>query len=72
MLSKLADALGVTTDFLMGGSVDDKAQIVIDDKQLLSQFQDIAKLPNDKKAIVKELIDAFLFKNKIQQQLAAG
>ena len=69
--SRAMSTLGVTTDFLMGGSVDDKAQTVIDDKQLLLQFQDIAKLPNDKKAIVKELIDAFLFKNKIQQQLAS-
>lgn len=70
MLTKLADALNVTTDFLMGGNVDDKAQTVISDKELLAQFQDVAKLPDDKKTIVKELIDAFLFKSKIQQQLA--
>ena len=71
ILSRIADSLDVTTDYLMGGSLDDKAKEIILDKELLSQFQDIEKLPDDKKTIIKELIDAFLFKAKIKQQLAS-
>jgi hypothetical protein len=54
----------------MDGSVNDKAQSTISDKELLSQFQRVEKLPNEKKAVVKELIDAFLLKTDLQQKLA--
>jgi transcriptional regulator with XRE-family HTH domain len=70
VLSKLANALDVTTDYLMDGSTDDKAQSTISDKELLSQFQRVEKLPSEKKAVVKELIDAFLLKTDLQQKLA--
>ena len=69
MLTKLADVLGVTTDFLISGSVNDMAQTTISDKELLMQFQEIEKLPNDRKYIIKELIDAFIFKTKVKMQL---
>ena len=36
----------------------------------LSQFQKLEKLPNDKKLIVKELIEAFLLKTDLPQKLA--
>jgi transcriptional regulator with XRE-family HTH domain len=69
ILTKMANALEVTTDFLMSGTIDEAAQNVISDKELLTQFQDIAKLPNERKLIIKEVIDSFLFKSKVQQQL---
>ena len=59
ILSKLADALDVTTDYLMSGSQDEMAE-GISDKELMTQFKRIAKLPKEKKAIVKELLDAGL------------
>lgn len=70
VLAKLANALDVTADYLMDGSMDDKAQSTISDKELLSQFQRVEKLPREKKAVVKELIEAFLFKTDLQQKLA--
>lgn len=70
VLAKLANALDVTADYLMDGSMDDKAQSTISDKELLSQFQRLEKLPSEKKAVVKELIDAFLLKTDLQQKLA--
>lgn len=70
VMGKLASELGVTADYLMDGSMDDKAKEAISDKELLSQFQRVAKLSNDRKAIVKELIDAFLLKTDLQQKLA--
>lgn len=68
VLSKLADALDVTTDFLMSGSREDIAE-GIGDKELISKFKKIASLPADQKHIVTELIDAFLLKNDLQQKL---
>lgn len=70
ILQKIANALDVTTDYLMDGSVNDKALDNISDKELLSQFIRVEKLPNDKKAIIKELIEAFLLKSDLQQKLA--
>lgn len=71
VLSKLADALEVSSDFLMSGSADDIASDSISDKELLSQFKKVSSLPNDKKKLVKEFLDAFLFKQDVQQKLAS-
>ncbi len=68
VLTKLANELDVTADFLMDGSLDDKAHAAISDKELLSQFQRVASLSNEKKAIVKELLEAFLLKTDLQQK----
>jgi hypothetical protein len=40
------------------------------DKELLSHFQRVEKLPGEKKAVVKEIIDAFLLKTDFQKKLA--
>lgn len=59
-LRRLADALGTTTDFLMDGAAQDNARSRLTDKALLQRFQDIEKLPDTQKAVVMELMDAFL------------
>ena len=66
VLSKMAEALDITTDYLMSGSNDDKANNAIADKELLSQFKKVEALPNDKKSIFKEVIDALLIRNELQ------
>ncbi len=71
ILSKIANALNVTTDYLMSGSLNEQAVSMISDKELLSQFQRLEKLPNNKKDVIKEVIEAFLFKTNVQQQLAS-
>ena len=70
VLTKIANALGVTPDFLINGSNQEQAQASITDRELLSQFQRVELLPNDKKAIVKELLESFLLKYDIQQRMA--
>ena len=47
VLSKLADALDVTTDFLMSGSANEVAEGNISDKELLSLFKRVNTLSND-------------------------
>jgi len=70
VLSKLANALDTTTDYLMSGSSDELAQDSISDKELLSLFKRVNGLSADKKKTVKELLEAFVFKADIQQKLA--
>jgi transcriptional regulator with XRE-family HTH domain len=67
VLSKLADALNTTTDFLMHGSVQDKASSQINDNELLSLFRSVEKMNNEDKSVIKTVIDALVTKRQIQQ-----
>jgi len=58
-------------DFLMNGTIQKKAESTLSDNDLLNQFRKVEKLPDDKKRLVKEFLDAFLFKYNIQQQIAS-
>ena len=69
-LTKLANALNVSTEFLLNGTNEDFANEVLIDKELLNQFKSIEKFSEEKKHIVKELIDAFILKSNLQQQLS--
>lgn len=71
VLNRIAKALEVSPDFLMNGTIEDKAENSLDDNDLLNQFRKVEKLPDDKKRLVKEFLDAFLFKYNIQQQIAS-
>ena len=70
VLNRLAGALEVSPDFLMNGTMDDKAQNTISDQELLSQFKKIEQMPENRKRLLKEVIDAFLLKSDLQQKLA--
>ncbi len=71
VLSRLAEVLEVSVDFLMSGSVQEAANNSISDKELLQQFRQVEKLPPAKKRLIKEFLDAFLLKNELQQKLAS-
>ncbi|AXR66825.1 helix-turn-helix domain-containing protein [Leptospira mayottensis] len=66
-LQKLAEALGVSSDFLMGGNADDFAKAKFEDKDLLRMFQEIEKFPAEEKETIKKVLDAFLTKRKVQE-----
>ena len=70
ILNRIAKALDVTTDFFMNGFMHNKSEEAISDEELLSQFRKVEKLPADKKKLVKEFLDAFIFKADLQKQLA--
>ncbi|MCE5347844.1 MAG: helix-turn-helix domain-containing protein [Bacteroidales bacterium] len=67
ILSKIANVLGVSSDFLTNGSTEELAENTLSDKELLNQFKAIEKMPDNDKHIVKTLIDAFITKRKVQQ-----
>ena len=62
--------LEVSPDWLMNGTLHDKAKETIEDEELLTQFWKFEKLPVEKKKIVKELLEAFISKADLQKQLA--
>lgn len=70
ILTKLANQLDVTTDFLMNGTTGDMAAEKIQDKILINQFNRITELSEENKTVVSKLIDAFLFQQEMKQKLA--
>lgn len=49
--------------FLMIESVD-----AVNDEEFLLQFCKVEQMPSEKKQLVKELLDAFIFKSDLQRQ----
>ncbi|PVD53790.1 hypothetical protein DC498_04580 [Terrimonas sp.] len=71
ILNRIAKALDVTVDYLLNGTLQDKSADAINDEELLSQFRKIEQLPAEKKKLVKEFLDAFIFRSDLQKQLAS-
>lgn len=69
-LKRLADALGVSGDYLLEGAVEEAARARFADRELLQQFQEIEKLPDEDKVVVKRFLDAFLTKKQLQELAA--
>ncbi len=70
VLKKLANALSVSTDYLMNGTKIDMAEENIKDKKLINQFNRIAELGKEEQKIVTALIDAFVFQKEMKTRLA--
>ncbi len=66
VLKRLADVFGVSIDFLVNGSLEQKAESSLDDNELLKQFKEVEQMNEDDKSTIKKLIDAFITKRKIQ------
>jgi Predicted transcriptional regulators len=67
VLSKIANVLEVSSDYLMNGTSDDLANSSLTDKELLNQFKVIEKLPEQDRNVVKIFLDAFITKSKLKQ-----
>lgn len=70
VLNRIAQVLETSPDYLINGTLEDKASKSISDNELLIQFKKVEKLPIEKKRLIKEFLDAFLFKSNIQSQLS--
>ena len=71
-LHRLAEALGVSGDFLMEGSTEEVARLRFKDRDLLSKFQEVEKLPDADKELVLRFLEAFILKCRLQGMLKAG
>ena len=65
-LKALANALGVTADYIMDGATSDMASARLTDRELIQRFQDVERLPEEDKAVVKKLLDAFLAMHQLK------
>lgn len=63
---RLADALGVTSDYPLDGATHEAAKARFEDREMLKQFQEIEQLPDEDKNVVKKLLNAFLTKKQLQ------
>jgi transcriptional regulator with XRE-family HTH domain len=68
-LKKLAGALGVTTDYLFEGKIDEVAEERLEDHNMLRLFKEVEKLNDQDKIIIRELIEAFITKRNIQSMV---
>ena len=64
-LKRLAEALGVTTDYLIDGKANEVAKAKIEDKDLLNMFKEVDTFPEDEKSVIKKVLDAFITKRKL-------
>ncbi len=71
LLNRIANALEVSPDYIINGTIEDKAEGVISDLELLTQFKKVERFPDDKKKLVKEFLNAFILTTNLKQQLAS-
>jgi transcriptional regulator with XRE-family HTH domain len=69
LLSRIAQVLEVSPDYLINGTLEDKAADSISDQELLNQFKKIEKFPQEKKKVVKEFLNAFILTTNLKNQL---
>ncbi len=69
ILTKLAETLSVSADFLVEGNTDATAKATFQDRELLMQFKQVEQLSDEDKHLVKEFLDAFLTKKKLEQMM---
>ena len=65
-LKRLADALAVSTDYLLEGTTEDAARADFQDRELLKMFKEVDELAADEKVFIKRVLDALLTKKKLQ------
>lgn len=67
VLKRLGDVFGVSIDYLVNGSLEHKAESSLDDNELLKQFKEVEQMNDNDRSTIKQLIDAFIMKRKVQK-----
>ena len=67
ILKKLADTFNTSIDFLIYGDLEEKAQQTIKDNELLILFKAVEDLNTKDKSTIKDIIDAFVKRSKLNQ-----
>ena len=71
VVKKIAEALDTSVDYLIYGEEKEKAKSRIEDNELLSIFSKVQRLNKEDTNVIKSLINAYLLKANLQQQLAS-
>ena len=71
-LIKIADAFGVTLDFLAFAVKGETAKLNIQDRELLRKFEMVDSLSDEEKGLAKEILDLVILKHKFQELATTG
>ena len=66
-INRLAGALDVSGDYLINGDTKNAARADLDDRDILNLFQEVQKLSEQDKVLVKRFINALLNQNRIEE-----
>jgi transcriptional regulator with XRE-family HTH domain len=70
VLIKLVDIFDVSLDYLAFEAEGQSAKVNIKDRELLKRFEEIDKFREKDKETIKEILDTFILKNKLQSLAA--
>lgn len=71
VVEKMAKLLDVSIDELVSGSVNERIEKNIADRELLNIFQKVQNLEAPQLAVVKDVVSAYLLKTDLQKNLIA-
>ena len=67
-LLKLAQAFGVTADYLLFEGAPRDGRVDIPDAELLKLFEEFSTMDEKTRSVAKELLDSLLFKKRVAQE----
>ena len=67
ILNKLAKLLNTSVDYLIDRDSTEKAVSSLKNAELLQQFKEVEKMNNEDKKTIKNIIDAFIKRSKLNQ-----
>jgi transcriptional regulator with XRE-family HTH domain len=67
VLKRMADVFGVSIDYIVNGTIEEKANNTLQNNELLSQFKEVEQMNEDDRSTIIKLIDAFITKRKVQK-----
>ena len=67
ILRRMADAFGVSTDYLIYDDVPRNGKIKIDDPELLENFEKITQLKEEDRSTIKNVIKAMIMKSEMER-----
>lgn len=67
VIRRLAEALGVTSGYLLDGAPGEMPQPQFADPEFYRKFRELEQLPAEERDVVVKLIDAFLFRFQIKK-----
>lgn len=68
-LKRMAMVFGVSIDYVVNGTVEQKAEDAITDSELLGLFKQVEGLPDEERNVVYKLIEAFTIKKQLEHML---
>lgn len=71
VLNKIADLFGTSVDYLLNGHVEEKAAATLKNAELLQQFKQVEKLPQEEQSTIIKFLGAYLRDFKTKQAYAS-